>query len=104
MGEVEEGFSFLKYEEPVRINCCEVFREEGPPPDTQLYYTYPVVSDTTLLPVSNGIVEEARLDSSVLPLTVNVSGDSRSSRLLESPIELDDVTVVVSVDDRLQLR
>ena len=66
--------------------------------------TYPVVSDVTLLPVSNGIVEDARLDSPVFSVTLKVSGDSRSSRLPESPVALDDISVVVSVDDRLQLR
>ena len=67
--------------------------------------TYPVVSDATLLPVSKGIVEEARLeDGPVFSVALRVSGDSRSRRLPESPVELDDVNVIASVDDRLQLR
>lgn len=61
---------------------------------------YPVLVDATLLPVSNGIVDDARVDSPVLDEELNVSGEFRSNRLPESPVVLDDINVVVSVDAR----
>ena len=55
----------------------------------------------------NGIVDEGRVETPVLLVALKVTGDSRSNRFPESPVcadELDDVSVVVSVDDRLLQR